>query len=93
VGISAGSLVEQELYTLPEQLSSSSVCSEVSVVQSLVFCVISRRSLFVLLSFFLLTIIRTNNAMTNVTKIQTRNSINITHGKLKTEQALCSDKT
>ena len=33
--------------------------------------------------------------MTNVkmTKIQTMNSINITHGKLKTEQALCSDKT
>jgi len=33
--------------------------------------------------------------MTNVkmTKIQTMNSINITHGKLKTGQALCSDKT
>ena len=45
-------LVEQELLTLPEHLSSSPVLV-VRVAQSLVFCVMCCISLFVLLSFFL----------------------------------------
>jgi len=44
--------VEQELITLPENLSSSSVFSGVRVARSLVFCVVIGRLLFVLLSFF-----------------------------------------
>jgi hypothetical protein len=46
------SLVEQELLTLLEHMSSPTVCSGVCVVRSLVFCVGLCRSLFVLLSFF-----------------------------------------
>ena len=46
------SLVKQELPTLPEHLSSTSVFSRVRVTRSLVFCVMFCRSLFVLLSFF-----------------------------------------
>jgi hypothetical protein len=42
----------QELFTLPEHLSSPLVYSVVYVVQSLVFCVVFCRSLLVLLSFF-----------------------------------------
>jgi hypothetical protein len=49
--------VEQELLTLPERLSSSPIFSGVRVTQSLVFCVMFCRSLFVLLSFFFLTIV------------------------------------
>ena len=47
------SLVEQELPTLPEHLSSTPVFSRVGVTRSLVFCVMFCRSLFVLLSFFI----------------------------------------
>jgi hypothetical protein len=46
------SLVEQELLTLMEHMSSPTVCSGVRVDWSLVFCVVFCRSLFVLLSFF-----------------------------------------
>ena len=46
------SLVEQELLTLPEHLSSSLVFSGVYVPLSLVFCVVFCRSLFVFLFFF-----------------------------------------
>jgi len=46
------SLVEQELRTLSEHLSSHLVFSGVRVTQSLVFCIMFRRSLFVLLFFF-----------------------------------------
>ena len=42
------SLVEQELRTLPEHLSSLSIFSRVHISQSLVFCVVFCRSLFVL---------------------------------------------
>ena len=45
-------LVEQELLTLPDHLSSPPVCSGVRVARSVVFCVVFCRSLFVLLSFF-----------------------------------------
>ena len=51
------SLVEQELPTLPERLSSPSVFCGVRVARSLVFCLVLWRSLFVLLSFFLLAIV------------------------------------
>jgi hypothetical protein len=44
--------VEQELPTLPEDLSSLSVLSGVRIVRSLVFCVRFCRSMFVFLSFF-----------------------------------------
>ena len=46
-------LVEQELLSLPEHLSSPPVFSGVYVTRSLVLCVMFCRSLFVLLSFFL----------------------------------------
>ena len=46
-------LVEQELVTLPEHMSSSPVCSGVGVARSLVFCVVFWRSL----SFFRLAIV------------------------------------
>ena len=46
------SLVEQELLTLPEHPSSPPALSGVHVVQSLVFCVVFCRSLFVILFFF-----------------------------------------
>ena len=46
------SLVEQELLTLMEHMSSPPVFSGVRVDWSLVFCVVFCRSLFVLLSFF-----------------------------------------
>jgi hypothetical protein len=46
------SLVEQELPTLPEHLSSPPIFSEVRVARSLILCVVFSRSLFVLLSFF-----------------------------------------
>ena len=45
------SLVEQELSTLLEHLSSLPVFREVNVARSLVFCVMFCRSLFVLVSF------------------------------------------
>jgi hypothetical protein len=44
-------LVEQELLTLPEHLSSPRIFSGVRVTLSLVLCVMFGRSLFVLLSF------------------------------------------
>jgi hypothetical protein len=44
--------VMQELLTLPEHLSSPPVLIGVCVPQSLVFCVMFYRSLFVLSSFF-----------------------------------------
>ena len=47
-------LIEQELPTLPEHLSSPQVFSGVRVTLSLVFCVMFCRLLFVLLSFYLL---------------------------------------
>ena len=47
------SLVEQVLLTLPEHLSSPLVFSGVRVAQSLVFCVMFSRSLFVHLPCFL----------------------------------------
>jgi len=47
-------LVEQELSTLPGHLCSPSVFSGVRVTRSLVLCVMFCRSLFALLSFFLL---------------------------------------
>ena len=46
------SLWEQELLTLPEHLGSSSAFSGDRVAQSLVFCVVFCRSLFVLFSFY-----------------------------------------
>ena len=46
------SLVEQELPSLPEHMSSPPVFSVVHVTRSLVFCVMFCRSLFVLLYFF-----------------------------------------
>ena len=49
-----GPLVEQELHTLPEHLSSQSVFSGVRATRSLVFCVVFCRSLFAL---FLLAIV------------------------------------
>ena len=45
-------LVEQELLSLPEGMSSASVFSEVRVARSLIFCVVFCRSLFVLLYLF-----------------------------------------
>jgi hypothetical protein len=45
-------LVEQELLTLPEHLSSTSVFSWVRVTRPLVLCVMFYRSLFFLLYFF-----------------------------------------
>jgi hypothetical protein len=45
-------LVEEELHTLPEHMSSSPVFNGARVSQSLVFCVVFCRSLFVLLFFF-----------------------------------------
>jgi len=50
-------IVEQELSTLPEHLSSPLVASEVRDARSLVFCVVFCRSLVILLSFFLLAIV------------------------------------
>ena len=44
--------MEQELFTLPEHLSSIQVFSGVRVTWSLVFCEVLYRSLFVLLSLF-----------------------------------------
>ena len=44
--------VQQELHTLPEHLSSSSVFSEFSVAPSLAFYLAICRSFFLLLSFF-----------------------------------------
>ena len=41
-------LVEQELLTVPKHLSSAAGFSGLGVAQSLVFCVVFRRSLFVL---------------------------------------------
>ena len=49
--------MEHELLTLPEHMSSSPVFSGVRVAQSFFFCVVFCRSLFVLLSFFLLSIV------------------------------------
>ena len=46
------SLVEQELFTLPEHLSSLPILSGVRITRSLVLCVMFCRSLFFLLSFF-----------------------------------------
>ena len=46
------SIVEQELLTLPEQISSPPVVGGIRVTRSLVLCVLFCRSLFVLLSFF-----------------------------------------
>jgi len=46
------SLVEQELLTLPEHMSSPMVVSGVCVARSLDLCIVSCRSLFVLLFFF-----------------------------------------
>jgi len=51
------SLVEQEMVTLPEHISSSTVIILVCVAQSLVFCVVFCKSLFFLLSFFFMTIV------------------------------------
>ena len=45
-------IVEQELFTLPERLSSHPVFSGVHVAQYLVFCLVFCRSLFVRLAFF-----------------------------------------
>ena len=45
-------LVDRELLTLPEHMSSPPVFSRVRVARSLVFCVVFCRSLFVLLSVF-----------------------------------------
>ena len=45
------SLVEQELLTLPEHLSSPPVFNRVRVARSLVLCVMFCRSLFVICSF------------------------------------------
>ena len=49
--------MEQELLTLPEHLSSPTVFSGVHDAQSLVFCVMYCRSLFILHSFFFLAIV------------------------------------
>ena len=46
-------LVEQEMLTLPEHLSSPPVFSVVRVAQSLVFCLVFCVLLFVLVSFFI----------------------------------------
>jgi len=46
-------LVEQELLTILEHLSSPPVLSGVFVTQSLVFCVVFCRSIFVFLCFIL----------------------------------------
>ena len=45
------SLVQQEVLTLPNHLSSLHVYSEVRVARSLVFCVVFCKSVFVLFSF------------------------------------------
>ena len=45
-------LLEQELLTIPQHLSSPPVFTGVRAAQSLVFCVVFCRSLFVLLVFF-----------------------------------------
>ena len=50
-------LVERELITLPEHLSSAPVFSGVRVTRSLVLYVMFCRSLFVLLFFFLMAIV------------------------------------
>ena len=47
-------LMEQELFTFPEHLSSPPVFSGVRVTRSLVLCVMFCRSLFVFFSFFFL---------------------------------------
>ena len=46
--------VEQELLTLPENMSSPPVFSGVRFVRSLVFCIVFCGSLFVILSFIVL---------------------------------------
>ena len=50
-------LVEKELFTLPEHLSSSPSFSGVRATRSLLLCVVFCSSLFVLSYFFLLTIV------------------------------------
>jgi hypothetical protein len=50
-------LVEQELLTLPEHLSSSPVLSGVRVSRTLVFCLMFCLSLFVLTPYVLLAIV------------------------------------
>jgi len=45
--------VEQELLTLQEHLSSPQIFSGDHVTQSLVFCVMFCRALFVLMSYFI----------------------------------------
>jgi hypothetical protein len=45
--------LEQEIFTLPEPMSSPSVLCGVRVARSLVFCVIICRSLFALMFFFI----------------------------------------
>jgi hypothetical protein len=49
--------VQQERFTLPGHLSSPPVYSGVRVAQSLAFCVVFCRSLFVSLTFYLLAIV------------------------------------
>ena len=44
----------QELLTIPEHLNTPSELREIPVVQSLVFCAVCSRSLFVIMSFFVL---------------------------------------
>jgi len=51
-------LMEEELLTLPEHLSSSPVFSGVRITQSLVLCVMFCRSLFVLLAIVLSVLLR-----------------------------------
>ena len=46
-------VVEEELPTLPENVSSLPVASGIRVTSSLILCVMFCRSLFVLLSFFI----------------------------------------
>ena len=58
-------LVEQKLFTFLEHLSSSPIICVVRVVRSLVFCVVFCRSLFVLVSFFPLTIVLSVLRITN----------------------------
>jgi len=50
-------MLAQGLLSLLENMSSSQVYSGLRVARSLVFCVVLCRSLFVLLSFFLLAIV------------------------------------
>jgi len=93
--------VEQEMFTFFQRLSWSPVFSGLRVVQSFVFCVSFYISLFVILSFFILTIVlsvfrfTTSNYLSDIFKLLLQKYIHlvlvdITAGRLFTHQDISS---